>query len=216
MPYTTHGHWYGPGEPAKPGPRLVAKCNGLGGCAACREEAGLLPLPEPETTPMADAPDVPEEAVTAVAELLLRDYDAEFNADHLRWQDFAGQARRVIEAGAPHIKRKTRGQVMTELFGSRQEVVARRSEPRTADDTVRLCEMARPGEHERQVREQVAAEILAKAEPYRDALTGPRASFRRGMEAAARHIVPAPTPQEIADAIANGGAVFCNPPEEDR
>jgi hypothetical protein len=46
MPYTTHGHWYGPGDPTKPGPRLIAKCFGLGGCLECRTEAGLPSLPE--------------------------------------------------------------------------------------------------------------------------------------------------------------------------
>ncbi|WP_242892560.1 hypothetical protein [Actinomadura litoris] len=51
MPYTDHGHWYGPGEPTKPGPRLIAKCFGLNGCAACRADAGLPPLSEPEPTP---------------------------------------------------------------------------------------------------------------------------------------------------------------------
>lgn len=68
--------------------------------------------------------------------------------------------------------------------------------------------------HERQVREQVAAEIMAKAAEYADTLTGPRASFRRGMEAAARHVLPEPTVREIADAIANGDAVFCDLPDD--
>jgi hypothetical protein len=44
MPYTTHGHWYGPDEPTQPGPRLRAKCFGMEGCSACRAEAGLPPL----------------------------------------------------------------------------------------------------------------------------------------------------------------------------
>lgn len=58
-------------------------------------------------------------------------------------------------------------QVMTKLFGTPEEVAAREAEARerTPDDTVRLCEMARPGEHERRVREQVAAEILAARGP---------------------------------------------------
>ena len=47
-----------------------------------------------------------------------------------------------------------------ELFGTPEEIAAREAEAaqRTPDDTVRLCEMARPGEHERQVRKQVADE----------------------------------------------------------
>lgn len=122
-------------------------------------------------------------------------------------------ARRAMAAVIPEIERRARAQVMTELFGPREDLAAREAEARqrTADDTVRLCEMARPGEHARQVRERAAEEIFAKAEEFTDTLTGPRASFRRGLEAAARHILPAPTPQEITDAIARGDAVFCNP-----
>lgn len=67
--------------------------------------------------------------------------------------------------------------------------------------------------HERAVREQAAREIHDRAATYADALPGYRASFRRGMLAAARHIAPTPTPQEITDAIARGDAVFCDPPE---
>ncbi|OLT13038.1 hypothetical protein BJF79_03825 [Actinomadura sp. CNU-125] len=68
--------------------------------------------------------------------------------------------------------------------------------------------------HERMVREQAAREIHDRAAAYADVPTGPRASFRRGMEAAARHIAPTPTPGEIADAIRRGDAMFCSPPEE--
>lgn len=68
-------------------------------------------------------------------------------------------------------------------------------------------------EIERQVRTEAAAEIEARAATYADTPTGPRASFRRGMLAAARHIAPTPTPQEIADALASGHVVFCNPPD---
>lgn len=47
MPYTQHGHWYGPGEPTQPGPALVARCGGPGLCEACAVQAGkpLPPLP---------------------------------------------------------------------------------------------------------------------------------------------------------------------------
>jgi hypothetical protein len=39
MPYTTHGHWYGPGHPAGPGPAAVARCGGPGICPQCSQEA---------------------------------------------------------------------------------------------------------------------------------------------------------------------------------
>lgn len=47
MPYTTHGHWYGTGDPEIGKPGLVAKCGGPGMCKRCTAEA--LPALEPET-----------------------------------------------------------------------------------------------------------------------------------------------------------------------
>lgn len=38
MPYTSHGHWFGPGEPTEPRPQLVAKCGGPGICGDCVHE----------------------------------------------------------------------------------------------------------------------------------------------------------------------------------
>ena len=72
-----------------------------------------------------------------------------------------GIRRAIVAAVMPEIERRTREQVRKELFGTPEEIAAREAEAaqRTPDDTVRLCEMARPGEHERRVREQVAAEI---------------------------------------------------------
>ncbi|TYK45188.1 hypothetical protein [Actinomadura decatromicini] len=52
------------------------------------------------------------------------------------------------------------------MFGTPEEIADRETEAaqRTPDDTVRLCEMARPGEHERRVRERVAAAQVARLE----------------------------------------------------
>lgn len=42
MPYTSHGHWFGPGEPAEPRPQLVARCGGPALCSECWDEAKNL------------------------------------------------------------------------------------------------------------------------------------------------------------------------------
>lgn len=60
MPYTSHGHWYGPGEPTRPGPSLISECLHLDGCATCRQDAGLTMRPE----------DVPDELIAVVADRL--------------------------------------------------------------------------------------------------------------------------------------------------
>ena len=46
-------------------------------------------------------PDLPESAVQAAAEVRRRQYDSEFDASHLRWQDFSGEAREILDAAAP-------------------------------------------------------------------------------------------------------------------
>lgn len=40
MPYTSHGHWYGPGEATLPTPAQRARCGGSLGCRVCIAEAG--------------------------------------------------------------------------------------------------------------------------------------------------------------------------------
>jgi len=42
MPYTSHGHWYGPGEPTMPAPNARARCGGPRLCAVCKREAGQI------------------------------------------------------------------------------------------------------------------------------------------------------------------------------
>jgi hypothetical protein len=83
----------------------------------------------------------------------------------------------------------------------------------SAEQQVRAILTAVLPDHERQIRQQASTEIMAKAEALGPTIVGPRASFRRGLEAAARRILPEPTLQEIADAITSGNAVFCNPEE---
>lgn len=88
MPYTSHGHWVGPGEPSQPGPRLVARCGGPGLCAPCSVEAAAFsPQPDLHRTHAAD-PDRPcphenFDAVVAVNRLQAGDGGAveAFSAD---------------------------------------------------------------------------------------------------------------------------------------
>jgi len=46
-------------------------------------------------------PRVPDDAVQAAAEVMLRQYETEFSAPHLTWRDFADPAREILEAAAP-------------------------------------------------------------------------------------------------------------------
>jgi hypothetical protein len=45
--------------------------------------------------------DIPEPAIQAAAEVLLRDYESQYSASHLTWRDFADLARQVLAAAAP-------------------------------------------------------------------------------------------------------------------
>lgn len=54
-------------------------------------------------------PDIPPEAVQHAAEVVLRQYESQYQADHLTWRDFADDAREVLAAALPHA-----GPVVTE------------------------------------------------------------------------------------------------------
>lgn len=49
MPYTSHGHWYGPGTPTPPAPQSRARCGGTRMCPVCSREAGPISRPKAET-----------------------------------------------------------------------------------------------------------------------------------------------------------------------
>lgn len=70
--------------------------------------------------------------------------------------------------------------------------------------------------HERMVLAKASALLMTRAQQYADTLTGPRASFRRGIEAAARRIAPKLTLAELAEAIRSGEAVVvgCDIPQD--
>lgn len=101
---------------------------------------------------------MPDEVVKPVAVALYRAYDSEFNADHLSWRDFAGQARELIDVASPHIERQVRAEVAAELrqdADAHRRVVerkpteydaARLARARTLDDAAaRISRTARGG-----------------------------------------------------------------------
>ncbi|MEV0382366.1 hypothetical protein [Nonomuraea sp. NPDC050643] len=60
--------------------------------------------------------DLPEEAVQAAAEVLYREYDSEFGADHLSWRDFTSTARAALVAAAPVIAAQARAEALRDVI----------------------------------------------------------------------------------------------------
>lgn len=75
------------------------------------------------------------------------------------------------------------------------------------DDHMRFIAAAVVGRHEQMVLQRASEKLMALAAECGDALTGPRAARRRALESAARHILPPITPEQLAEAIADGSAV---------
>lgn len=129
-------------------------------------------MTEPEISPQ----DVPDDLVEA---LLAAANDACVEMPHF-------EARRILAGLLPATYRYW----FAAAFGSPEAIAAREAAaaPRTPDDTVDLCEMARPGEHERRVRERMAAEletlredVVNKDKPYNQA-------FMHGVDCAIRTV----------------------------
>lgn len=94
------------------------------------------------------------------------------------------------------------------MFGAPEEIAARKAEAdtRTPDDTVRLCEMARPGEHARRVLTAAADQLDAMPETDGAALKGPY-WYRDGWKQATGMLRDwADYPTALAARIARGGA----------
>lgn len=108
------------------------------------------------TTPPAD---VPDDLIKAASEVMLCQYESEFDAQHLSWESFTGEAREILAAVLPLTYRYW----FEQAFGTEEEIRARGAEAanRKPDDIAKLCEMVRPGWHELQVRERVALDIEA-------------------------------------------------------
>lgn len=75
-----------------------------------------------------------------------------------------------------------------ELFGTPEEIARREADAarRTPDDTVRLCELAQPGEHERHARGKVAADLKRAAAGRRDYASRAPKDMAAVLEAEAR------------------------------
>ena len=64
-----------------------------------------------------------DEWTRAIAEVRLRQYDSEYSASHLTWEDFTGEAQEIVAALAPLIEARVR-----EAEEQRDEVSGRLSE----------------------------------------------------------------------------------------
>jgi hypothetical protein len=69
--------------------------------------------------------------------------------------------------------------------------------------------------HEAMVLERASERLMTRAEEYADASTGPRATWRRALQAAARHILHEPTPLQVVESIADGTAFVVRCPSLD-
>lgn len=111
-------------------------------------------------------------------------------ASAVPWEDVPDNNKSLMIAVAAEVGAEIERQAYAKLFGSPEEIRAREAEAteRAPDDTVRLCEMARPGEHERRVRAKVAAEI----EVLRDGVRNPdkpyNEAFVHALDCAIREI----------------------------
>lgn len=61
-------------------------------------------MPVSEPTMPGHGSEIPNAAVRAVAERMLRRYESEYQADHLTWRDFADDARDDLAAALPHLR----------------------------------------------------------------------------------------------------------------
>lgn len=115
--------------------------------------------------------DVPDEVMRAFVNGA-SDSPPEVKANSPEWvRNGLVRALAAYEATVlPAHERQVRAKVMTELFGTREEIAARDAEnaKRVPDDVTEICERAAPGQHERQVRERVAAEQRAAAQAIID------------------------------------------------
>lgn len=147
---------------------------------------GVVPPSASMATPR---PDVPDE-LTAVGAQALRDQAHECTGEDcplteqecwlshpVNWSGMvAGNTH--IEGSADTVARVVLAAVLpearkawfAELFGTPEEIARREAEAaqRTPDDTVRLCELARPGEHEQRARGKAAADLKRAAAGRRD------------------------------------------------
>lgn len=133
------------------------------------------PAPEGRIRPQ----DVPPELVTRAAKASIPHFESCDFGDS--WQDCQDcrraydRAHYALAAVLPERERRVRKAVLTELLGTPEEIAAREAEAatKTRDDTVDICERARPGEHARRVLEAAADQLDAMPATDGAAIKGP-------------------------------------------
>lgn len=60
-------------------------------------------------------PDLPETAIQHCAEVMFRQYESEYNADHLTWRDFADPARAILDAAAADLGEHVAGKILAHM-----------------------------------------------------------------------------------------------------
>lgn len=60
-------------------------------------------------------PDFPESAVQHCAEVMLRQYESEYDAGHLTWRDFADAARAILDAAAADLGDFAAGKILAHM-----------------------------------------------------------------------------------------------------
>lgn len=65
--------------------------------------------------------EIPAAAVEAAARKRAEHYESEYDSTHLKWQDFAGEAREILDAALPHLRVQEAGVV--DLAGALRETV---------------------------------------------------------------------------------------------
>jgi hypothetical protein len=61
--------------------------------------------------------DFPESAIRHCAEVMFRQYESEYNADHLTWRDFAGDARAILDAAAADLGEHAAARILAHMEG---------------------------------------------------------------------------------------------------
>lgn len=78
--------------------------------------------------------EVPEELIRPAAEVLERHYDQEYDAPHLSWKDFTGEAKEILAAVQDRHERIIRAKVAEEIFALERRAPHDRNKPQLWHD----------------------------------------------------------------------------------